>query len=127
MSKNEASLKCRMPLGLARFRSWNWKDLMGIVAVVIFAYQLNRVTSLESRLVIQEDKFEKLERVVLKEVSRQRQLSKIPSVENNAESKKAVPDVIDESKKDSKEIELKPHSHYAIETKDGVPVNPGIN
>jgi uncharacterized coiled-coil protein SlyX len=100
---------------------------MGIVAVVIFAYQLNRVTSLESRLVIQEDKFEKLERVVLKEVSRQRQLSKIPSVENNAKSKKAVPDVIDESKKDSKEIEHKPHSHYAIETKDGVPVNPGIN
>ena len=102
-------------LGFNSFLSW--RGLIGVIATVIIAYQYAQLKSIQSQLATQEARIIQLEINILKNLG---------SSSNSLTAKNEATSGVADSPKDGSSVqEHVPHYHYAIETIDGVPVNPG--
>ena len=110
----------KQPLGLNSILKW--RDLFVVLAVFIIAYQASQLTTIKSQLSIQQARIIELERPTLKDIDS----SSNSSIVNKIIIESVPPSIVEGSPKDDNAVEEHaPHSHYAIETIDGVPVNPG--
>ena len=111
---------------------WNpllsWRDLILIVSAVIFAHQSTQMASFQSQLDIYEGRIGELERSILNNNNPSSNSLIFNEIENeNNKTSSAVDMSKEKVVVEEEEEEHAPHSHYAIEMIDGVPVNPGID
>ena len=99
----------------------SWRDLFGVVATVILAYQFTQLKSIQLQLLpqlaMQEARIIELEKSILNSLDSSSDPFIVKEIKNEA-----VSSVLED---DNAVEEHAPHSHYSIETIDGVPVNPG--